>query len=146
MHPWTLDSMLDFTTRQILITRIYSPRRWKMGALAHLSYVVTMLFAFYMILYCIVDVDPWGQLLLLTLAIPLLAAMKGALRTIAIYEAIPEWRSAMSNWSWIWAVLAPIIPLVFSYNFIKSLVSRRMVWRGIKYELVGPNTTRILRR
>ena len=146
MHPWTLDSMLDFTTRQILITRIYSPRRWKMGALAHLSYVVTMLFAFYMILYCIVDVDPWGQLLLLTLAIPLLAAMKGALRTIAIYEAIPEWRSAMSNWSWIWAVLAPIIPLVFSYNFIKSLVGRRMVWRGIKYELVGPNTTRILRR
>jgi hypothetical protein len=141
-----MDSMLDFTTRQILITRIYSPRRWKMGALAHLSYLVTMLFAFYMILYCIVDVDPWGQLLLLTLAIPLLAAMKGALRTIAIYEAIPEWRSQMSNWSWIWAVLAPVIPLLFSYNFIKSLASRRMVWRGIKYELIGPNTTRILRR
>jgi len=76
----------------------------------------------------------------------MLAAMKGALRTIAITEAIPEWRSAQASWSWIWTVLAPIIPFLFTYNFLMSLISKRIVWRGIRYELLGPNTTRIIRR
>jgi hypothetical protein len=137
---------LDFTNRQILITRIYSPRRWKLGAIAHISYALTVLFGFYVVLYSMVDVDPWGNLLLLTLAIPLLAAMKGALRTIAVTEAIPEWRSAQSSWSWIWTVLAPIVPFLFTYNFLMSLVSRRILWRGIRYELISPNSTKIIRR
>ena len=146
MHPWTFQSLLEFTNRQILITRVYSPRRWKMGALAHISYTLTILFGLFVVLYSIVDVDPWGNLLLLTLAVPMLAAMKGALRTIAITEAIPEWRSAQASWSWIWTVLAPIIPFLFTYNFLMSLISKRIVWRGIRYELLGPNTTRIIRR
>ena len=146
MHPWTFASLFEFTNRQILITRVYSPRRWKMGALAHISYTLTILFGLFVVLYSIVDVDPWGNLLLLTLAVPMLAAMKGALRTIAITEAIPEWRSAQASWSWIWTVLAPIIPFLFTYNFLMSLISKRIVWRGIRYELLGPNTTRIIRR
>ncbi|MGD0304042.1 MAG: glycosyltransferase [Candidatus Acidiferrales bacterium] len=146
MHPWTFQSLLEFTNRQILITRVHSPRRWKMGAIAHISYSLTVLFGFFMVLYGIIDVHPWGNLLLLTLAVPMLAAMKGALRTIAITEAIPEWRSAQASWSWIWAVLAPIIPFLFTYNFLMSLITKRIVWRGIRYELLGPNTTRIIRR
>jgi ceramide glucosyltransferase len=146
LHPWTFENLLDFTNRQILITRIYSPRRWKMGALAHISYAFTFLFGLYMVLYSMVDVDPWGNLLLLTLAIPLLAAMKGALRTIAAGEAMPEWRSQLSSWSWVWTALAPVVPFLFTYNFLMSLVTRRILWRGIRYELVGPNITKIIRR
>ena len=146
MHPWTFASLLEFTDRQILITKVNSPRRWKMGAIAHASYVVTLLFGLYVVLYSTIDVHPWGNLLLLTLAVPLLAAMKGALRTIAITEALPEWRSAQASWSWIWTVLATIIPFLFTYNFLMSLINKRIVWRGIRYELLGPNTTRIIRR
>jgi ceramide glucosyltransferase len=146
MHPWTFASLLEFTNRQIQITKVNSPRRWKMGAIAHISYAVTVLFGLYVVLYSTVDVHPWGNLLLLTFAVGMLAAMKGALRTIAITEALPEWRSAQANWSWIWAVLAPIIPFLFTYNFIISLISKRIVWRGIRYELIGPNDTRIIRR
>ena len=44
-HAASLDrhSLLEFTNRQILITRVYSPRRWAMGALAHLSYSLTLI-------------------------------------------------------------------------------------------------------
>ena len=146
LHPWTFAELLEFTNRQILITRIYSPRRWQMGALVHLSYVLTLLYAVYVILYSIVDVDPWGQLLLLVLAIPLLAAMKGAMRTIAVGEAIPEWRGKMQEWSWVYPALAPAVPFLFSWNFIMSLVTKAIRWRGIRYEVAGPNLTRILKR
>jgi ceramide glucosyltransferase len=146
LHPWTVAELLEFTNRQILITRIYSPRRWQFGAAAHLSYSLTLLYAVYVILYSMVDVDPWGQLLLLTLAIPLLAAMKGAMRMIAVSEAMPESKAKLQGWSWVCPVLAPLVPFLFSWNFIMSLLTKSIRWRGIRYELVTPNLTRILKR
>jgi cellulose synthase/poly-beta-1,6-N-acetylglucosamine synthase-like glycosyltransferase len=146
LHPWTWKELLDFTNRQILITRVYSPRRWMWGAIAHLSYSLTLVYAAFVILNEMIEGDPWGQLVLLTLAIPLLAAMKGAMRTIAVNEALPEWKARMREWSWVWSVLAPVIPFLFSWNFIASLASRRIRWRGIRYELVSPTVTRILTR
>jgi cellulose synthase/poly-beta-1,6-N-acetylglucosamine synthase-like glycosyltransferase len=146
LHPWTGAELLEFTNRQILITRIYSPRRWQLGAAAHLSYALTLLYAVYVILYSMVDVDPWGQLLLLTLAIPLLAAMKGAMRTIAVSEAMPESKAKLQEWSWVSPVFAPVVPFLFSWNFIASLLTKSIRWRGIRYELVSPNMTRIIKR
>ncbi|MFZ3329123.1 MAG: glycosyltransferase [Candidatus Acidiferrales bacterium] len=146
LHPWTGADLLEFTNRQILITRVYSPKRWQMGAIVHSTYVLTILYAIYVILYSIADVDPWGQLFLLLLAIPLLAAMKGAMRTIAIGEAMPEWRGKLQERSWVYPVLAPVVPFLFTCNFIMSLVTKSIRWRGIRYELEGPNVTRILKR
>lgn len=146
LHPWTGNDLLEFTNRQILITRVYSPRRWGLGAAAHLGYSITLAYAFFVILSTMVTGDPWFQLLLMTLAIPLLAAIKGAVRTMAVYELLPEWRGKLQEWSWVWAALAPIVPFLFTMNFITSLLTREIRWRGIRYELVGPNFTRVLRR
>jgi ceramide glucosyltransferase len=146
LHPWTGKSLLEFTNRQILITRVYSTKRWAMGALAHLSYSLTLVYALAVILLSMIAGDPWLQLVLIALVIPLLAAMKGALRTVAVEELLPQWRGPLKQWSWVWMTLAPIVPFLFSWNFLVSLVSRRMLWRGIRYELVSPSTTRVLKR
>jgi len=146
LHPWTGSELLDFTNRQILITRVYSPRRWMLGAIAHVSYSLTMLFAAYVVFYAMIDGDPWGQLLLVAIAVPLLAAMKGALRAVAVDEALPEWKAKLKEWNWVWPALAPFVPFLFSWNFVSSLITKRIRWRGIRYELVAPNLTRILKR
>lgn len=145
-HPWTGSDLLEFTNRQILIARVYSPRRWMMGALAHLSYSLTLVVAAIVILMTMVAGDPWVQLALIALVIPLLAAMKGALRTMAANELLPEWRAPLGQWSWVWTALAPVVPFLFAWNFIASLLTRRIRWRGIRYELVSPSVTRILKR
>lgn len=146
LHPWTGSDLIEFTNRQILITRIYSPRRWRLGAAAHLSYSITLIYAFIVVLLTMIGGDPWFQLLLMMLAIPLLAAIKGAVRTIAVNELLPEWRGKLQEWSWALATLAPIVPFLFSLNFISSLITKEIRWRGIRYELVSPNFTRILKR
>jgi cellulose synthase/poly-beta-1,6-N-acetylglucosamine synthase-like glycosyltransferase len=146
LHPWTGADLLEFTNRQILVTRVYSPRRWLMGAIAHLSYSFTMIFAAVYILATMIEGDPWGQLLLMAAAVPLLATMKGAIRTIAVSEVLPEWKAKLHEWGWVWFALAPVVPFLFSWNFLASLLSRRMRWRGIRYELVSPTVTRILTR
>jgi len=145
-HPWTGTELLEFTTRQIVITRVYSPQRWLMGMISHLTYCVTLIYAAVVVLAEMIAGDPWGQLALLTLAIPLLAAMKGALRTMAVNEMLPEWKGKLSEWAWVWMALAPIVPFLFSWNFLQSLMTKRIKWRGIRYELVSPNATRILKR
>lgn len=146
LHPWTGADLLEFTNRQILITRVYSPRRWMMGAAAHLSYSLTLLYAAFVVLSEIIEGDPWGNLALIALVIPLLAAMKGAMRTIAVSEVLPEWKAKLHEWGWVWFALAPVVPFLFSWNFIASLFSKRIRWRGIRYELVSPTVTRILTR
>jgi len=145
LHPWTGTQLIEFTNRQIQITRAYSPRRWQMGALAHLSYSLTLIFAFLFTFSTMVDGDPWVQLALITLVVPLLAVMKGVIRTIAVNELLPEWRGKLREWGWVWSLMAPIVPFLFSWNFILSLVSKRIRWRGIRYELIAANQVRILR-
>ena len=145
LHPWTGAELLEFTNRQIQITRVYSPRRWMMGAIAHLSYSLTGIFAAVVILATMIEGDPWGQLVLVALAVPLLAAMKGAMRTIAVSELLPECKDKLREWGWVWFALAPLVPFLFSWNFISSLLSKRIRWRGIRYELVSPTATRILK-
>jgi ceramide glucosyltransferase len=145
-HPWTGTELLAFTTRQIVITRIYSPKRWVLGLISHLSYCLTLIFAVVVILGEMIGGDPWGQLALLALIVPLLAAMKGAMRTIAVNEALPEWKGKLQEWGWVWMALAPIVPFLFSWNFILSLLTKRIQWRGIRYELISATATRIVTR
>lgn len=140
------EELLEFTNRQILITRIYSPRTWFRGAAVHGSYCVTLLYAGWVVLSTLAAGDPWGQLALLTVTIPLLAAMKGALRTIAVWDLLPEWKERLREWSWAWIGLAPVVPVLFAWNSIHSLLTRKIRWRGIRYEIVSPNQTRILKR
>jgi hypothetical protein len=117
-----------------------------MGAAANVSYSLTLVYAAVVILMMMAGGDPWAQLALMTSLIVLLSAIKGALRTIAVVEMLPEWRDQLNQWSWVWIVLAPVVPFLFTWNFIASLLTRRMRWRNIRYELVSPSVTRVLNR
>jgi ceramide glucosyltransferase len=146
LHPWTGSSLIEFTDRQIMITRVYSPRRWALGFAANAGYAVTLLLAVFVILSTMIEGDPWFQMALMALVIVLLAAAKGALRTVAAIEMLPEWKRQINEWSWVWTVLAPVVPFLFTWNFLASLVTKRIRWRNIRYELVSPNVTRVLTR
>jgi ceramide glucosyltransferase len=146
LHPWTGSSLLEFTNRQILITRVYDSRRWGMAAAAHLSYSFTLIFAALVILAQMVDGDPWMNLVLIAIVIPFLSVLKGVLRTIAVLEMLPEFKAQLNQWSWVWTALAPVVPFLFAWNFIASLISRRTRWRNVRYELISPSVTRVLQR
>src|SRR6516162_3193578 len=145
-HPWTGRSLIEFTNRQVLIARSYSPRRWGLGFSANAGYSFTLLFAAVFILGAMIAGDPWFQLALMAFVIVLLAMAKGVLRTVALAEMLPEWRTQLEPWSWTWVVLAPMVPFLFTWNFIASLLTRHIRWRNIHYELVSANVTRVLPR
>jgi cellulose synthase/poly-beta-1,6-N-acetylglucosamine synthase-like glycosyltransferase len=146
LHPWTGKDLVEFTNRQISITHVYSPKRWALGAAAHLSYSLTLIYALVTIVTAMISGDPWGQFLLMAAVIPLLTAIKGAIRTVAVLDLLPEWKAKLNEWSWVWTVLAPLASFLFAWNFLVSIVSKTIRWRGIRYEMISPSMTRVLKR
>ncbi len=138
------EQLLEFTNRQMILTRVYSPRRWIYAALAHLSYCVTILYSIYAIFDRMFSGYSWTGMFLLAMLVVLLAAGKGALRAVAVQEVLREWRAKCDQWSWAWIALAPLVPFLFLWNFIVSAFERQIRWRGIRYELVSETQTRIL--
>jgi len=39
-----------------------------------------------------------------------------------------------------------VVPFLYLLNFATSLAGRRLKWRGIEYELISPDQTRVLSR
>jgi len=66
------------------------------------------------------------------------------MRVIGVSEALPGVRKEISAQSWIYIVLNVFVPFLYLVNFAHSLVTRKIRWRGISYELLGPQQTRIL--
>jgi ceramide glucosyltransferase len=138
--------LMEFTNRQILITRVYSPRMWLVAGLTHLLFCGTILLGIFVTLKALITGHPAMQFAALVFLPLLLAALRGAIRVIAAQEALQPLKSQIQSQSWVHLVLGTIIPYLYSVNFVSSLVTRTIRWRGIRYELVSPQQTRIVSR
>ena len=139
------EGLLEFTSRQILITRIYSSKMWREGAGAHFLYCFTLVLGFYLILSTLFAGRPAFQLVLLTFLPLLLASIRGVLRLTGATEALPALRSQIMPQAWIYVLLALLVPFLYLLNFIHSLVTNKIRWRGAIYELISPQQTKIIR-
>ena len=136
--------LLEFTNRQILITRVYSEKMWGIAAGSHLLYCLTLLLGFALTLSDVFAGRPAMQLALLTALPVLLSAIRGALRLAGVTEVLPAQRSQIMSQSWLYIVLNVLLPFLYLYNFAHSLLTRKVSWRGVQYELLSPEQTRIL--
>jgi hypothetical protein len=74
----------------------------------------------------------------------LLSLIRGALRLIGVTEALPAARSQIMGQAWIYLLLTLFVPFLYVANFVNSLVTRKIRWRGVAYELVSPQQTRVI--
>ncbi len=136
--------LLEFTNRQMIITRVYSPRVWAQAGAVHLFYSLTMLFGIVILASRIVAGVPVLQLVVIVLIPAILAMVRGVLRVLALTEIFPAMRQAILEQSWMVTFIAAIVPFLYSINFLVSAVTRKIRWRGIRYELISSQQTTIL--
>jgi ceramide glucosyltransferase len=136
--------LMEFTNRQILITRVYAEKIWRAAAATHFLYCLTLLFGALLILGDLFTQRPFFHIVTLTFLPILLSAIRGALRLIGVMESLPGARSQITGQAWIYVLLTVFIPFLYVANFVNSLSTRKMRWRGVTYELVSPEQTRIL--
>jgi ceramide glucosyltransferase len=136
--------LFEFTGRQIHITRVYRPAMWASAFATHFLYCLTLVVGVILALELTVASRPAFHVTTLLILPLLLAAIRGAIRVIGVTEALPSLRSELLGQSWIYIVLSVFVPFLFLINFISSLFGRRLRWRGIEYELISPEQTRVL--
>ncbi len=136
--------LLEFTNRQMRITRIYRFPLWASAFATHFLYCFTLLIGVFLALNLTLASRPAFHVATLLILPPLLAAIRGALRVIGVTEALPALRSQIMSQSWIYIVLAMFVPFLFLLNFFSTGMGRRIRWRGIDYELISPEQTRVL--
>jgi len=135
--------LLEFTNRQILITRVYADRVWASAAATHFLYCLTLAFGTLLILGNLFAQRPAFHLLTLTFLPLLLSALRGSIRLMGVTEALPAARSQITGQAWIYVLLTVFLPFLYLVNFVNSLITRRIRWRAVTYELISPQQTRI---
>lgn len=136
--------LMEFTNRQVLITRVYAEKTWGLAAATHLLYCLSLVLGIFLTLGDFLATRPAFHLAALTFLPVLLAMIRGALRATGVSEALPAYRSQIASAAWIYVLLAVFVPFLYLVNFITSLTTRKIRWRGVIYELIAPEQTRVL--
>jgi ceramide glucosyltransferase len=139
-----LSGLLEFTNRQILITRVYAQKIWRAAAVTHLLYCVTVVLGLALTIGDLISERPALHIAALTFFILLLSAIRASLRVIAVTEILPGSKAQIMNQAWVNIALPAAIPFVYLMNFTHSLLTRKIRWRNIRYELISSNQTRII--
>ena len=139
-----IGGLFEFTNRQILITRVYAERIWRAAALTHLLYCVTVVLGLALAIGELVNERPALHLAALTFFILLLSAIRASLRVVAVTEILPASRAQILSQAWVNIALPATIPFLYLMNFAHSLITRKIRWRNVRYELISATQTRII--
>jgi cellulose synthase/poly-beta-1,6-N-acetylglucosamine synthase-like glycosyltransferase len=142
----TARELVEFTTRQLKITRAYAAHLWR-GVLIGSSLFMLVFFGgiALVITRALLGLS-FATPLVLVLIIFCLGSMKSHLRLRAVSKLVPDRRLRSLGTTLAQLTLWPLASALYFYNALAAAVSRRITWRGITYELKSPTETVILSR
>lgn len=141
LEDCTFAELLEFTTRQMKITRVYAPHLWKAVLLSGLVFVPTFFGGIALIIARASLGMTYAWPLSLILVIYLLGVWKAGLRLRAVRLVLAEHESLLRRDSFAQLFLWPLAAVIFLYNALAAAFSRSITWRGITYELRSPSET-----
>ena len=138
--------LLEFTTRQLKITRVYAKHLWKAVLFGSLLFVLAFFGGIALVIVrAALGLSVVAPLMLLAI-IFMLGAAKAWIRVRAVRIALanygPHLRSSLLAHLLLW----PFASALFLHNALAAAFSRRINWRGITYELKSPTEAVIISR
>lgn len=135
---------LEFSTRQMKITRIYAPNLWKVSFIG--SFLFTAICAANIVLlFTLAGWHFWLTLFFLLLIFAL-GALKAWVRLKAVKLVLQNYKKEL-NQSILWQItLWAVTPAVYFYNCFCAFGSNQISWRGITYQMKSPRETVIIRK
>jgi cellulose synthase/poly-beta-1,6-N-acetylglucosamine synthase-like glycosyltransferase len=129
--------LLEFTTRQMKITRVYAPHFWRMSFMGSFIFNLVMISGVAII---ISGAAFWPPLIAL-LMVSLFSIGKSWLRLNAVRLVLGGYEKDLKKQIWTQNTLWILSPALFFYNCVAALVSQKITWRGITYELRSAKET-----
>lgn len=140
----TFRELVEFTTRQLKITRVYAPHLWKIVLFSNLVWSLVFYggLALVGVRAALGHAFQWPLALLCL--IYMLGMWKAFFRLRAVSLVLEHSHAALRAGATAHLFLWPLASLLYVYNSLSALFSRRITWRGITYELKSPHETVII--
>ena len=145
-HHSTARELIEFTTRQLKITRTYASHLWRSVLIGSVIFVITFFGGMALVVARASLALSFATPLVLLLLIFAMGAAKSHLRLKAVGLVINDGSMRRAATTLAHVFLWPVASAVFLYNAVAAAISRRITWRGITYELKSPTETVILAR
>lgn len=141
----SMRQLFEFTTRQMKITRVYAQDLWIQSFLGAGLFNLVLFWGIFNLLFYSPQTFSFRFSFFALLAIFALGTGKSWLRLKAVklvlardYESALKKQFLAQNMLWI------LTPAVFFYNCLRAAFSRKIVWRGIEYNLKSATETEVL--
>jgi len=135
--------LIEFTTRQIKITRVYASHLWVPLLLGSALFAIAFFGGLILLILQILKIlSPTVLVPLILLIIFTLGAAKSFIRFRAVSTVLKTSQLDLVAHIFLW----PFASLLYLYNAIVAGFSRRIKWRGITYELKSPTEAVIISR
>jgi cellulose synthase/poly-beta-1,6-N-acetylglucosamine synthase-like glycosyltransferase len=141
----SLGELLEFTTRQLKITRVYAVHFWRVILFSNLLFVIIFFGGLGLAAARAALGLSFVAPLALVLTIYALGILKAHLRWRAVRLPLAQYRAELSRDAFAHLFLWPLASALYLYNALAALLSRRIRWRGITYELKSPKETVIIK-
>lgn len=141
----TVRELFEFTTRQMKITRVYSPNLWALSFFGSGLFTIVMLAALLIMIFSAKNDVPVVVAMFTLLAVTVFSIGKSWLRLKAVHLVLPQYNRKLQRQFVPQITLWALVPAIFLFDCLAALISRRITWRGTTYEMVSPTETRILR-
>jgi cellulose synthase/poly-beta-1,6-N-acetylglucosamine synthase-like glycosyltransferase len=138
--------LLEFTTRQIKITRVYAPQLWKPLLLGCSLFTIVFFGGILLLFTRIALGQSWLVLFLVLCLVFALGAIKAVIRLQVVGIPLVDYKRELRRDMLAHFFLWPVASLLYLYNAIAAGFSRRITWRGIAYELKSPHEAVIISR
>ena len=136
--------LFEFTTRQMKITRVYSPNLWIQAFIGAFLFNLVMIWAILLLLFGATNEFSFWFALSALILISAFSIGKAHLRLKAVRLVLKDYEKDLKKQIWTQNTLWILSPALFFFNCLCALVSRKIVWRGIKYQLDSPERTSII--
>ncbi|MFZ1699354.1 MAG: glycosyltransferase family 2 protein [Pyrinomonadaceae bacterium] len=140
----TFRQMLEFTTRQMKITRVGATKLWVISFLGSALFNSVMIAAFLIVLLSRSNDLAVATAITTLVVVSVFSIGKSWLRLNAVHLVLTRYTFEISRQFWTQNTLWLISPAIFFYNCLAASASRRVTWRGITYELKSPTETVII--
>ena len=142
----TFRELLTFSNRQVQITRVYAAHLWKQLLLGSAIFNVSFVGGIVLALLAFVDIQSRYLAAFAVLLMFILGTAKSVVRFRAVTAALEHQSFGQSGSLLAHALLWPVTSLLQFMNCVVAGLSRRIVWRGITYELKSPTEAVIISR
>ncbi len=149
--------LLEWTTRQMIITKVYAHKLWRLALVSQWTFVLVWWWAVVRWVQAV-----WhqfgpssmsngaeaGRLLKYSLMVGfifLLGAFRGAYRMQTIKLIHLSRKLDISRFWWGYVLLFPLASTLTAYNLLVSAFTSAVEWRGVRYELQSPRQLRVIR-